>query len=211
MSVNGANPHGAGAREVDGTILRGAGIDTGDDPKDHTDDHTKDDPKDDTKDGAMKLSTRGLYAVTAMADLASNSEGAPVSLGEIARRQEISLPYLEQLFAKLRRALLVTSVRGPGGGYLLARDAAEIRISDIIMAVDEPLSVTRCATASPRGCIGPGRCIAHDLWDELGRHIQLFLNSVTLNDVLENRVLGISQGAAIAPPLAAMQSVAAQN
>jgi len=90
-------------------------------------------------------------------------------------------------------------VCGAKGGYLLARAADEIRISDIIVAVDEQLNVTRCKDRSPQGCTGSGRCITHDLWDELGRHIQLFLNSVTLGDVLENRILGISQGAALPP------------
>ena len=92
----------------------------------------------------MKLSTRGRYAVMALADIAHNSSGEPVSLGDIAERQDISLAYLEQLFAKLRKGALVDSVRGPGGGYRLSREPEEIRIADIVMAVDEPLKVTRC-------------------------------------------------------------------
>jgi Rrf2 family iron-sulfur cluster assembly transcriptional regulator len=128
----------------------------------------------------------------AMADLASRQGGAaPVSLGEIAESQEISLSYLEQLFAKLRRAGLVTSVRGPGGGYRLSRPAGEVRVGDVIRAVDEPLTATRCKPGSAIGCTGTSaRCITHDLWEELGRQIHVFLSSVTLADVIERRVLG---------------------
>ncbi|MFW6413104.1 MAG: Rrf2 family transcriptional regulator, partial [Oceanicaulis sp.] len=123
----------------------------------------------------MKLSTKGRYAVMAMADLAVSSKDGPAPLGEIASRQEISLSYLEQLFAKLRRAGLVKSVRGPGGGYRLARPAGETRVADIMIAVEEPVDVTRCQH-KPKGCMEGGlRCITHDLWDELGRHIHLFL------------------------------------
>lgn len=140
----------------------------------------------------MRLSTKGRYAVMAMADLAANDGGTkPVSLAEIARRQEISLSYLEQLFAKLRRGDLVKSVRGPGGGYRLARPASELRIADIIIAVDEPITATRCRKDSPKGCTGSsGRCVTHDLWEELGRQIHVFLSSVSLADVVEKRVLG---------------------
>ena len=140
----------------------------------------------------MRLSTKGRYAVMAMADLAGNEGGTrPVSLAEIAKRQEISLSYLEQLFAKLRRGGLVRSVRGPGGGYRLSRPAAELRIADIILAVDEPIAATRCKTGSPLGCTGTTtRCVTHDLWEELGRQIHVFLSSVSLADVIEKRVLG---------------------
>ncbi|MBR9825496.1 MAG: Rrf2 family transcriptional regulator [Alphaproteobacteria bacterium] len=142
----------------------------------------------------MKLSTKGRYAVMAMADLADACEEGPVTLSDIASRQSISLSYLEQLFAKLRRAEIVASVRGPGGGYKLGREADEIRVSDIILAVDEPLRATRCSEA--KGCLADGRrCITHDLWDELSRHIYLFLNSITLSDVLEQRVMGSAVGA----------------
>tara|TARA_R100000988_G_C3957576_1_gene144444 strand:- start:203 stop:676 length:474 start_codon:yes stop_codon:yes gene_type:complete len=142
----------------------------------------------------MKLSTKGRYAVMAMADLAGAATDGPVTLSDIASRQSISLSYLEQLFAKLRRADIVSSVRGPGGGYKLSRDPGSIRISDIILAVDEPLHATRCSEA--KGCLADGRrCITHDLWDELGRHIFLFLSSVTLEDVLERRLLGAASGA----------------
>ena len=140
----------------------------------------------------MKLSTRGRYAVMAMADLARAQSERPVTLADIAQRQEISLSYLEQLFAKLRRGGLVTSVRGPGGGYKLGRKAADIRISDVILAVDEPIQTTRCENGSPKGCIGGERCITHDLWEELGRQIHMFLSSVTLADVIEKRILGRS-------------------
>lgn len=142
----------------------------------------------------MKLSTKGRYAVMAMADLALASDDGPVTLSDIASRQSISLSYLEQLFAKLRRADIVASIRGPGGGYRLSREPSEIRISDIIVAVDEPLRATRCSNA--KGCLADGRrCITHDLWDELGRHIYLFLSSITLQDVLERRLLGAASGA----------------
>lgn len=143
----------------------------------------------------MKLSTKGRYAVMAMADLAEQGKvmGKPVSLADVADRQEISLSYLEQLFGKLRRNGLVKSVRGPGGGYLLARDSAELRISDIIMAVDEPMSATRCKPGSPEGCHeNKSRCLTHDLWQELTNQIYLYLSSVTLADVCERRVLGTS-------------------
>ncbi len=138
----------------------------------------------------MKLSTKGRYAVMAMADLARMGAEDPVTLSDIASRQEISLSYLEQLFAKLRRAGLVKSVRGPGGGYRLARTPAETRVADIMMAVEEPVDVTRCRHAV-RGCMTAGaRCITHDLWDELGRQIQLFLTGVSLDDVIRQRVAG---------------------
>ena len=142
----------------------------------------------------MKLSTKGRYAVMAMADLARHTgEGHdhPVPLMEIAQRQEISLNYLEQLFGKLRRGGLVLAVRGPRGGYRLAQPAAELRIADIILAVNEPIKATRCKSESTKGCLGrTGRCLTHDLWEELGRQIEVFLASVTLADVLEHRVLG---------------------
>lgn len=141
----------------------------------------------------MKLSTKGRYAVMAMADLASHTEGKPIALADVADRQEISLSYLEQLFGKLRRSGLVKSVRGPGGGYLIARDLQDVRISDIILAVDEPIKATRCQPGSPEGCHGSkGRCVTHDLWEELSNQIYLFLSSVSLADVVERRVLGAS-------------------
>ncbi len=141
----------------------------------------------------MKLSTKGRYAVMAMTDLATQSQGKPVALADVAERQEISLSYLEQLFGKLRKGDLVTSVRGPGGGYMLSRKPSETRVSDIILAVDEPISTTRCAPGSPRGCkSNKSRCLTHDLWEELGNQIYLFLSSVSLADIVEKRVLGTS-------------------
>jgi Rrf2 family iron-sulfur cluster assembly transcriptional regulator len=137
----------------------------------------------------VKLSTKGRYAVMAMADLGKSVSGKPVALADVADRQEISLSYLEQLFGKLRRAGLVKSVRGPGGGYLLARDAYEIRISDVIQAVDEPISATRCEQAE--GCHSDkARCLTHDLWQALTYQIHLYLSSVTLGDVCARKVLG---------------------
>lgn len=141
----------------------------------------------------MKLSTKGRYAVMAMVDLAMFGRGRPVPLSDVAERQEISVPYLEQLFAKLRRHGLVKSVRGPGGGYTLGHMPEEMRISDIVRAVDETLKQTRCSTGSATGCSGSrGRCVTHDLWEELGNQIHLFLSSVTLADVVARRVLGTS-------------------
>jgi Rrf2 family iron-sulfur cluster assembly transcriptional regulator len=129
----------------------------------------------------------------AMVDLAKHGNGMPIALAEVAERQAISLSYLEQLFAKLRTAGLVKSVRGPGGGYLLAHGADGTRISDIILAVDEPIRATRCTPGAPMGCAGnKSRCLTHDLWEELGNQIHLYLSSVTLADVCERRILGRS-------------------
>jgi Rrf2 family transcriptional regulator, iron-sulfur cluster assembly transcription factor len=147
----------------------------------------------------MQLSTRGRYAVMAMVDLATRQtlgcECGPICLAEIAARQRLSQAYLEQLFGKLRRAGLVDSARGPGGGYRLARSSDTLPIADIIAAVDEPIHATRCEIGSS-GCIEglgdaePMRCQTHDLWAELGRQIQMFLQGVTLADVVAGRVLG---------------------
>ncbi len=144
----------------------------------------------------MRLSTKGRYAVMAMVDLAANSNGSPVALADIAERQEISLSYLEQLFAKLRKGGLVKSVRGPGGGYLLAYTADDTRVSDIILAVDEPIRTTRCANITPQGCrTNRSRCLTHDLWEELGNQIHMYLSSVTIADVVQKRVIGTSLAA----------------
>ncbi|CAO3416904.1 Rrf2 family transcriptional regulator [Azospirillum doebereinerae] len=141
----------------------------------------------------MRLSTKGRYAVMAMVDLAATSQGNPVALADIAERQEISLSYLEQLFAKLRKGGLVKSVRGPGGGYLLAHPADATRVSDIILAVDEPIRTTRCANGTPQGCrTNRSRCLTHDLWEELGNQIHMYLSSVTVADVVERRIIGTS-------------------
>ena len=142
----------------------------------------------------MKLSTKGRYAVTATIDLARHGKSRPVTLSDISMRQGISLSYLEQLFARLRRGGIVKSVRGPGGGYMLARGADQTRIADIILAVDEPIRATLCEQGSSKGCAGTtARCITHDLWEELSRQIHVFLASVTVSDVLERRVVGVSQ------------------
>lgn len=142
----------------------------------------------------MRLSTKGRYAVMAMADLArhglaESGEGRAVSLAEIATRQEISLSYLEQLFARLRKSGLVRSVRGPGGGYRLAKAAGETVVAEIVLAVDEPIRATRCAArGTPQGCmLGGERCITHDLWEDLGEEIHRYLSSVSLEDVILKR------------------------
>ncbi len=150
--------------------------------------------------GFVRLSTRGRYAVMAMADLAGYGGGLPKALADIAQRQVISLSYLEQIFAQLRRNGLVKSVRGPGGGYLLARPPAETAIADIMMAVNDPARKPRPAPARPGA--GAGSVTEH-LWEEVDNRIYLFLNSVTLADVCGKRVLGLSgmmhQKAADAP------------
>ena len=139
----------------------------------------------------MRLSTKGRYAVMALVDIAKYGKGEPISLADIAERQVISLSYLEQLFAKLRAADLVKSVRGPGGGYLLSHGAGFTRISDIILAVDEPIRATRCKANSSAGCrANKSRCLTHDLWEELGNQIHVFLSSVSLADVCNRRILG---------------------
>ncbi|MGC1305045.1 MAG: Rrf2 family transcriptional regulator [Caulobacteraceae bacterium] len=136
----------------------------------------------------MRLGTKGRYAVMAMTDLARHGRDRAVSLAEIAARQEISLAYLEQLFAALRRRGLVRSVRGPGGGYRLAMEAHGISVADVVLAVDEPLAATRCEGVD-RGCLGGGeRCATHELWDALGGHIEQFLAGISLEDVVERRV-----------------------
>jgi Rrf2 family iron-sulfur cluster assembly transcriptional regulator len=145
----------------------------------------------------------------ALVDLASHSNGRPVALADISQRQEISLSYLEQLFAKLRRNGLVKSVRGPGGGYLLSRSAEDTRISDAIMAVDEPIRATRCKPNTGTGCQSDkSRCLTHDLWEELTHQIHLFLSSVSLADVVNRRILGKSQ---LGEPLEGDGAAAAAN
>ncbi len=146
----------------------------------------------------MKLTTKGRYAVTAMADLAAHGGAGPIALADIALRQGISVSYLEQLFAKLRRAGLVASARGAGGGYILENAPGDTRIADIVAAVDEQIQTTACIPGASIGCQGTSaRCLTHDLWDELGRQIDIFLNAVTLEDVLAKRVAGM---AAVNPP-----------
>jgi Rrf2 family transcriptional regulator, iron-sulfur cluster assembly transcription factor len=141
----------------------------------------------------VRLSTKGRYAVMAMVDLARYGNDRSVCLSDIAERQEISLSYLEQLFAKLRRGGLVKSVRGPGGGYLLTHHRDDTRIADIILAVDEPIHAVRCTPGEVTGCrVDRSRCLTHDLWEELSNQIHLYLSSVSLGDVCERRVLGTS-------------------
>ncbi len=146
----------------------------------------------------MRLTSKGRYAVMAMADLALHGgDERAVPLQEVARRQEISLSYLEQLFARMRRAGLVAGVRGPGGGYRLARGSSAITVAEIIASVNEPIKATRCDDESKKSCIGrSGRCIAHGLWQEMGDRIQMFLGSVSLADVLEQRFDGQARVAA---------------
>ena len=131
----------------------------------------------------MRLTTKGRYAVTAMLDLALNAAQAPVSLADISERQGISLSYLEQLFAKLRRSELVSSVRGPGGGYQLARDAADIQIVQVIDAVDESVDATRCQGKG--NCQGGETCLTHYLWCELSEQIHDFLSGISLATLVE--------------------------
>ena len=137
----------------------------------------------------MKLSTKGRYAVTALADIALQGEDALVSLADVAKRQDISLAYLEQLFVKLRKAGVVDSVRGPGGGYRLANGAAGTRISDVMAAVDERLNAMGCEGAPGEGCGGvKAACLTHNLWEQLSSHVYVFLNQTTLADVVGDRM-----------------------
>lgn len=131
----------------------------------------------------MRLTTKGRYAVTAMLDLALNDQYGPTSLGDISQRQEISLSYLEQLFARLRRSGLVRSVRGPGGGYLLSKPASDISVSAVIDAVDETVDATRCQGLSD--CQQGSTCLTHHLWCELSGQIRHFLDDITLAQLMQ--------------------------
>jgi len=133
----------------------------------------------------MKLTTRGRYAVTAMLDLALHQLEGPVSLAGIAERQGISLSYLEQIFSRLRRSELVSSTRGPGGGYRLSRASTEISIADVIKAVDEMVDATRCG--GMQNCQGEERCLTHDLWHDLSDQIRDFLTGIDLAQLVERR------------------------
>ena len=136
----------------------------------------------------MKLTTKGRYAVMAMADIAIYQNGKPVSLNDISLRQNISLSYLEQLFSRLKNKKLVKSIRGSGGGYILDRNPKEIKLSNIIFAVDENIKTLNCKKDSKRGCHGKStKCITHNLWDDLEQHINLFFESKSLNDFLEQK------------------------
>lgn len=139
----------------------------------------------------MKLSTKARYAVMAMVDMATHSAQETISLSAIAHRQNLPLPYLEQLFAKLRKAGLVNSSRGASGGYILANAPSQTRVLDVIAAVDQPMRATRCKDHSPIGCqTGGTKCLTHDLWEELTTAVHLFLGAVTLDDVCNRRILG---------------------
>lgn len=130
----------------------------------------------------MRLTTKGRFAVTAMIDLAQRQAKGPVTLAGISERQKISLSYLEQLFGKLRRHKIVSSVRGPGGGYTLARPMAEVTVADIITAVDEPLDATQCG--GRENCADEHRCMTHDLWANLNKRMVEYLASVSLHDLV---------------------------
>jgi Rrf2 family iron-sulfur cluster assembly transcriptional regulator len=132
----------------------------------------------------MRLTTKGRFAVTAMMDLALRGGAGPVTLAEISSRQGISLSYLEQLFGKLRRHGLVSSVRGPGGGYRLAKPTPEVAVADIILAVDEPIDATQCG--GKENCQDDHKCLTHDLWANLNTHIFNYLRSVTLAELVRN-------------------------
>lgn len=136
----------------------------------------------------MRLTSKGRYAVSAMVDLNKQQSEGPVTLAAISERQFISLSYLEQLFRRLRESGLVKSVRGPGGGYLLAREAEGISVADIIRAVNEPVRTTMCENGV-RGCHRGNRCDTHQLWESLGQHIYRFLDAVSLHQVCEKDVL----------------------
>jgi len=135
----------------------------------------------------MILSTKGRYAVMAMVELSSNGMG-PVSLGIIADRQGIPLAYLEQIFAKLKKADLVLSLRGPGGGYRLARPAKEIWVSDIVRAAEESIEMTRCGRAGDGCTTKKARCLTHDLWEGLTQQIDVYLSAFSLQDVCDGKV-----------------------
>ncbi|HCI53032.1 MAG TPA: DNA-binding protein [Gallionella sp.] len=133
----------------------------------------------------MRLTTKGRFAVTAMVDLAMNGGRGPVTLASISERQKISLSYLEQLFGKLRRSNLVESVRGPGGGYYLAKTATKIKIAEIVVAVDEPLDATYCAEKGD--CRDGQPCLTHNLWMGLNERIYSYLDSINLQQLVEGQ------------------------
>jgi Rrf2 family iron-sulfur cluster assembly transcriptional regulator len=133
----------------------------------------------------MRLTTKGRFAVTAMVDLAMRDGAGPVTLAQISARQKISLSYLEQLFGKLRRRELVASMRGPGGGYTLAKDMALVSVAEIILAVDEPIDATQCG--GKENCHGEEKCITHDLWANLNQHIFDYLGAATLKQLVDGQ------------------------
>ena len=149
----------------------------------------------------MRLTTKGRFAVTAMLDLALHGGDGPVTLAGISERQKISLSYLEQLFGKLRRRELVESVRGPGGGYNLARPASEISVAHIVCAVEEPIDSTQCA--GKENCKDNERCMTHDLWEELNTTIDGFLSGVSLAQLVDKqrtRPVSVVRGTRIQAP-----------
>ena len=152
----------------------------------------------------MRLTTKGRFAVTAMLDLALHGADGPVTLAGISERQKISLSYLEQLFGKLRRRELVESVRGPGGGYHLARDAAQITVADIIRAVDEPIDSTQCG--GRENCHDHQRCMTHELWEELNSTVSGFLSGIRLSDLVDKqrtKKISVVRGKRESQPLSA--------
>ena len=141
----------------------------------------------------MKLTTKGRYAVMAMADLAANQNLKPVSLNEISLRQNISLSYLEQLFSKLKNQKLVKSVRGASGGYVLEKNPKDIKISNIIFAVDEEVKTLNCKRDSKKSCNGKSsKCITHNLWDDLEKHIKSFFDKISLNDIIKQKKIELN-------------------
>jgi len=142
----------------------------------------------------MKLTSKGRYAVMAMADLAKNNLEDPISLTEISLRQGISIDYLEQIFSKLKKNNLVYSVRGPTGGYVLSKPPEDIKLLSIISAVDEKIKTVKCRKESKKGCNGKSiKCITHNLWDDLEAHINKFFESNTLKDILFKEVRNNSE------------------
>lgn len=135
----------------------------------------------------MRLTTKGRYAVTAMLDLALHKDRGPNTLADISSRQGISLAYLEQLFSRLRKNNLVHSARGPGGGYRLERDIADISIADVIRAVDESLDATKCG--GQKNCQGELRCLTHDLWEDLSDQILQYLDGISLEDLVHKQTV----------------------
>jgi Rrf2 family iron-sulfur cluster assembly transcriptional regulator len=157
----------------------------------------------------MKLTTRGRYAVTAMLDLAIHGDEKPVSLADISGRQEISLSYLEQLFAKLRRGDLVTSVRGPGGGYRLARARRQIFVAEIIDAVDESVDATNC---NGKGNCHHGEvCLTHHLWQDLSEQIHDFLSQISLAELVDRREIQSASSRQLGRSSTSLQNLIAQQ
>jgi len=153
----------------------------------------------------MRLTTKGRYAVTAMLDLAIHFDDGPITLADISRRQGISLSYLEQLFSRLRKQGLVVSARGPGGGYRLSREAAEIAVADVITAIDEKVDATRCGGLA--NCQDDQPCLTHELWSDLSQRIYDFLSGITLADLVNRRevqeVVERQHTTEVAPPTTA--------